>query len=229
MESSERQGRAAGARSTATLILSIAVVTGVLPASGDGGDDEAFLDRVRAAYADVRTLRADFVQVNDWEIITPDAAYEGWIYLTRDGRLRIEYTEPDGHVLVSDGVWVWTYVPESGQVIQSPVSRDQGSASRLFVDFLENRRVVGMARRDSVVEITLEPEEEMALRRLVVGVDPESGLGQTFAWTDREGNTARYAFRDFDTNVRLDPRLFEFVVPEGVELVRLDEGRYGAD
>ncbi len=193
-----------------------------VPAQADEKRDQEVVGRVREAYAKVHTLRASFVQVNNWEIVSPDAAYEGRIHLSRDGRIRIEYTEPDGHLLVSDGDWVWTYIPESGQVIQSPVTSDQGSAAKLFVDFLQDRRVVDVAWRDPIVEITLEPEEETSLRRLVVGVDAESGLGQTFAWTDREGNTAHYTFREFETNVRLDPQLFEFVIPEGVELVRLD-------
>ncbi len=200
-------------------LLQVAAVTVSCPAAEVA--DEALLQRVREAYADVRSLRASFVQHNEWEIMEPAESYAGKVYLTRGGLLRIEYVEPEGHLLVSDGTWVWTYVPESGQVIKSPVSADANSASRLFVDFLEGRRVVRIARVGSIAEITLAPEEGSALKSLVVGVDPETGLGQTFAWTDREGNTARYTFLDFETNAVLDPGLFHFEVPEGVEVVTM--------
>jgi outer membrane lipoprotein-sorting protein len=78
-----------------------------------------------------------------------------------------------------------------------------------------------VSRNGDLVEIGLEPEAELGLRSLTVFVDPATGLGRRFQWTDTEGNTATYAFRTARTNVPLSDGLFVFDTPSGVEVVEL--------
>jgi outer membrane lipoprotein carrier protein len=187
------------------------------------GSEAALLERVRTTTAALHNLTATFEQRNDWELMPPDAPYVGKLFAAVDGRLRIEYEEPAGHLLVSDGARVWTYIPETGQVIESRVAEGAETAARLFLDFLAGRRVAELRWHGETAELALEPEAPGVLKRLVVEVETRSGLGRRFAWTDREGNTATYRFLTVETNVDLDPSLFVFEPPDGVEVVRIDD------
>jgi outer membrane lipoprotein-sorting protein len=40
---------------------------------------------------------------------------------------------------------------------------------------------------------------------------------------ERAGNTSEFVFRNLQTNVKVDSKQFQFKIPKGVEVVRLDE------
>lgn len=197
-----------------------------LSASGARADgaawEAAVLARVQEAYAGLESLEASFVQENDWSIHEDVQSYRGRLYVVTDGRIRIEYDEPKGHLFVADGTWHWTYVPESGQVLQSPAAPTGAPLSRLFLDVLAGRRVSSVSRSGDLVALELEPEPELGLASLTVFVDEHTGLGRRFRWSDLEGNTATYVFEESRTNVPLADDLFVFEPPAGVEVVTLN-------
>lgn len=181
------------------------------------------LSTVREAYAAVETVRGTFTQTNDWGLLAEEETYRGSLYVRTDGRLRIEYTEPEGHLLVSDGASLWTYVPESGQAVRSSSATTGDALRRLFLDFLAGQRLVRVEVDGNEATLFLEPEDELALKELAVRVDRRTGLGLEYRWTDQEGNTARYVMTSMETNAHLDDSLFEFTPPSGVDVVVLDE------
>ena len=192
------------------------------PAVADPETDRVLAD-VRAAYETITTVRASFTQTNDWGLLAEEETYRGELCVTSDGRLRIEYVDPEGHLLVSDGTWLWTYIPESGQAVRAPARTTGDALRRLFLDFLAGQRLVDVQLDDTSATLTLEPEDELALRELAIRVDRRTGLGREYAWTDLEGNTARYVLTKMETNAALNDELFHFTPPSGVEVVELDE------
>jgi outer membrane lipoprotein carrier protein len=190
------------------------------PALSDVTDAE-LLERVRARYSSIETLQASFEQVNDWDLLGESATYRGELSVSTDGRVRIAYSEPEGHVFVADGEWLWTFVPESGQVLKSAPGEDRTELSRLFLDFLAGNRVLRIDRTSSEADLVLETDDTSSLRELVVTVDTESGLGTRFMWIDAEGNTARYRFDSTRINRPLAPDTFVFHPPDGVDVVEL--------
>lgn len=198
----------------------------VMFAGSARGDDAAWearvLARVQEAYETLVTLEATFEQENDWSFHEDAESYRGRLHVRTDGRLRIEYDEPKGHLFVADGQWHWTYVPESGQVLKSPAETTGAPLSRLFTDVLAGRRVASVSRAGDLVELELEPEPELGLSSLAVFVDERTGLGRRFRWTDVEGNTATYVFEEMRTNMPLADELFVFEPPKGVDVVTLN-------
>jgi len=204
------------------IVLGLAAGTAV-------GDDEVLdarsrnlVARVRAAYAGVSSLEALFDQTNEWELVEPRTPYRGRLYVEASGRLRLEYVEPQGHLLVADGEWVWTYVPESAQVVKSPAGAQGAIVARLFLDFLGGQRVQEVRWDGGDPEIVLDPDESLGLDELRVAVDGRSGIGRRFTWTDLEGNTSEYEIRESKLNVPLAEELFHFHPPEGVDVLELE-------
>ena len=99
------------------LSMSLMVATASMGAT-PALEDDAIVSRVREAYRAVRSLEASFQQRNDWDLMESETTYLGRLYVRDDGRVRIEYRVPEGHLFVADGTWLWTYVPESGQVLK---------------------------------------------------------------------------------------------------------------
>ena len=207
---------------TRPLAFAIALAIGAGSAAADPATDRLLAD-VRAAYESITTVRATFTQTNDWGLLADVETYRGELCVTSDGRLRIEYVEPKGHLLVSDGTWLWTYIPESGQAVRAAARTTGDALRRLFLDFLSGQRLVDVRLEESSATLILEPEDELALRELAIRVDRRTGLGREYAWTDLEGNTARYVLTSMETNASFDDELFEFTPPSGVEVVELDE------
>jgi outer membrane lipoprotein carrier protein len=181
----------------------------------------ALLQKVRSAYENIRSVEAEFDQTNNWELVEPAVPYHGRLYVEAGGRVRLEYEEPKGHVLVADGEWLWTYVPESAQVIKSRLGSQGGVVARLFLDFLAGQRVRAVSWLADHAEIVLEPDPVLGLHELRVEVDGQ-GIGRRFVWTDLEGNTSEYVIRDSRMNVALGDSLFRFDPPPGVDVVELD-------
>jgi outer membrane lipoprotein-sorting protein len=186
------------------------------------GSQDAFIEKVRERYSSVRSMAAAFTQENEWELLEPEAPYHGHITVLADGRVNLRYDEPEGHTLVADGEHFWTYVPETGQVIKTSIEEKRAAVTALFLDFLSGHRIRAATPATDTVEIDLEPDPTLGLRRLTVVVDRHTYLGTSFTWTDLEGNTARYDLEGARINVDPDPDLFIFVVPDGVEVVELD-------
>lgn len=205
--------------------LAIVLLATALPfaSARAGAMEDDVVATVRKAYSAVETVRGTFTQTNDWGILAEKETYRGSLYVSADGRLRIEYSEPEGHLLVSDGSWLWTYVPESGQAVRTSAATTGDALRRLFLDFLAGQRLVRVEIDGNDATLFLEPEDELALTELAVRVDRRTGLGKEYRWTDREGNTARYVMTSMETNARLDESLFKFTPPGGVDVVLLDE------
>ncbi len=234
---SRRDLRLSGAAVSAALLLVVGGPVAALAADGGGHGvsdaipagaadpdpvTDAFLDRVRDTYSDIRTLWAAFTQVNEWELLEASDPYRGELWVDAAGHVAIAYSEPPGHRLVSDGTWMWTYVPESGQVLKSRVDRQGDAVARLFLDFLAGHRVREVEWADEYVELTLEPEEDLGIRELRVEVDRPSALARRFVWTDWDGNVSDYRILRSTPNVTVEPDRFTFEPPDGVDVVEIE-------
>src|SRR5690606_31726843 len=97
------------ARSSLPLATLAALTACVLVATfpGRGSSQEpgavAVLAEIRARYGALRSLRARFEQRFHHRVHGRDTRWRGRIALARPGRVRIDYDEPRGRVVVSDG------------------------------------------------------------------------------------------------------------------------------
>ena len=72
--------------------------------------DRASIGHIENYLNGLKTVEARFVQISS----TGDFA-EGRLYISRPGRLRIEYDEPNPNLIVADGLWLIHYEKELRQ------------------------------------------------------------------------------------------------------------------
>lgn len=164
-------------------------------------------------------------------------------------RFRWEYLAPSVQQIVSDGRTVWVYLPENQQVIESPLPADGGDGVDDPLAFLTG--LGQLSKRFTVAWATPARDSEGHYRLLLTPRQPSAIVERLELVIDRavlasqdQGRKPIYpvkvatVFGPSDSrttitfgNVRLNQglpdSLFDFKVPEGVEVVRPDQQQFG--
>ena len=176
-------------------------------------------------YNRLGTLSIDFSQTMSFGGVSRPAE-RGTVLLYRPQRMRWDYREPKGKVLVGDGLRLYQYNPYTNQVrtilldesldMRAPVSFLLGSLdfSRQFknlrLETIDGKRaLVGEGRTGqeayTTVEFYFEPAQDYRLSAI-------RAHGQDESVTD-------FVFSNERINPRLDEKLFSFEPPAGAEIL----------
>ena len=148
----------------------------------------------------------------------------------------MEYTEPEKQLIVADGSRLWVYTPRLNQVIAGGMA---GGPSTPFL-FLAGKgdlrksfelkvEEYGLLPRPDAVwkagqphRLSLRPREAGAgFARMWLEVDPQSFQITGLEYADPLGNLSRMRFMQIREGGELPASLFQFQVPDGVEVLRL--------
>lgn len=202
---------------------------------GEAGppDGQELMRRAEAVYDTLRTLRARFHQSIEMRVFEPPREREGsgtW-YQEKPSLFRMDFSDPEGDLIVSDGRHLWLYYPSThpGQVIRSELgARGRGAAmadlqGRIF-RLARTRYDVRYAGRDTldgapVHRVELDPRAGDAdYRRVEVWLDAGSLLVRRLVFEDRGETVRTVTLDDIRTGLSLPDSLFRFRVPEGTEV-----------
>lgn len=197
------------------LLLGLALTTGAAVAAEPkavplSADDRADVARAEDYLNAITTLKARFLQTSPNGV-----SVEGDAYLSRPGRLRMQYDPPSPLLVVADGSFLIVHDRELGAPSYIPLG---STPAGMLVQ--PNLRLTGgsvtvtrVARLPGVVRISAVETE-----------DPSSGE-ITLVFSDRPFELRQWQVRDAQhqvttvslfesrTGVTLDPKLFKFVDP----------------
>src|SRR5213593_491698 len=102
-----------------------AVLLIVLTATGAPRAAESTASELAAAlqkkYDAVKDFSADFVHAYEGGVLRKQITERGKLLVKKPGKMRWEYTAPEAKLFVSDGVKLYSYIPQDRQVIVSSV------------------------------------------------------------------------------------------------------------
>ena len=190
------------------LFASLLMVTGLsLPASAAlGPDDRAQIARVEAYLDTLKSMQADFLQID-----SAGGIAEGEVYMRKPGRMRFEYKPPAQILVVADGLWLVFHDKELKETTRLPLS-----ATPVNVLLRENVKLSGD------VTVTKVEHEANTLRLTVVDTEnPDEGNIvlifsdnplQLRQWlvTDAQGNVTSISLGNMQKNIKLEGKLFTF-------------------
>jgi len=177
---------------------------------------QAFLDRVQ-------TFSADFSQQVFDENMQSIGRSSGKLYFSRPGRFRWDYGEPSPQEIVGDGKRVWFYDSELDQVTVKAFDKALGSTPALL---LTSRRPVALDFKlrdlggdDAGTWVELKPRTDNA-SFTTIRIGFNDAVLSRMELVDTFGQLTQLKFSVVQENPRLDPALFAFKPPAGVDIIQ---------
>jgi outer membrane lipoprotein carrier protein len=173
-------------------------------------------------FSDLRSLDADFEQL----VIDPRGRLlertQGSVQILRPGRFRWAYEAPYQQLIVTDGATLWVHDPDLEQVTVSELDTSVGNTPALLLSSerpLDELFFIGDPEPDGgLTWLLLEPrDEETSFTRIFLGFDADTL--SVMEIVDGFGQIVRIRFDDIRRNAPLDPGLFEFTPPPGVDVI----------
>ncbi len=188
----------------------------------------AFFDQVSLRYGEVEDYTASIT------ITREDTVSRGTIEYLLPNRIRIDFTEPEGQVLVSDGELLQVYIPQYNVVLQQPLRRRSDEslatlASEQGLNLL--RKNYSIAYLDSPSSVPLdEGSDEMVTKLRLNWRNSNEGYRQLILSVNQDliirriiGVTANYEevqfdFEDIVINMGIQEGRFEYDSPPSANL-----------
>ena len=190
------------------------------------------LSEIQSRYEKTSDFEANFIQEYIGKAMKQSNKGEGKVYFKKKGMMRWDYTVPN-QKLISDGHTLWYYQPEEKQVLVSDVSKvlkektplaflaGEGNLSRDF-NLLNLNESVSQKEDNYVVELA--PREPLAtLSKLILTVDKKTYIILQVDVVDGLGNVTRTRFIETRTNVGLSNSFFQFTIPPGTDVIKMEE------
>lgn len=172
--------------------------------------DRADIARAEDYLNSVTTLKARFLQISN-----NGGQAEGTAYLSRPGRMRLQYDPPNPMLVVADGTFLIVHDKDLGEPSYIPLgSTPAGVLVRDNVRLDgKDLTVTRVARQPGVLNISLVETDEPGQGELtLVFTDSPFALRQ-WRVVDAQGQTTTVSLYDAQTGMKLEPKLFEFKDP----------------
>jgi len=198
-------------------ILSLLLLTAVATSQAQ----ETPVERLKKALQAVTSLEAHFSQMTYDELGNVDHRGTGVFYLQKPGKFRWDYKEPFRQEVVTNGGKVWFYDADLEQVTVKKVDAAIGSTPALLltgeISVMDNFTLENQGDNEGMSWVRLVPKnEDSGFKHVTIGLEKDNIAGMELA--DNFGHLTRIYFQDIKTGVKIDPALFEFKAPKGVDV-----------
>ncbi|MFN0043892.1 MAG: LolA family protein [Alphaproteobacteria bacterium] len=171
--------------------------------------ERADVARIEAYLNGVRTMRARFSQFNN-----DGSGATGSIYVSRPGRMRVEYDPPTPVLIVATGIWLIYFDKQIGQVSHLPLNASPAAfLVRDSLQFTRDSVILGFEKGPGSLRLTIADKSDPGGGRITL-VFSDSPL-TLLKWTvvDAQGLMTNIALSDTAFGLPLAPQLFQFVDP----------------
>jgi outer membrane lipoprotein carrier protein len=190
----------------------------------------SILAEIQKRYESTNDIEANFLQEYIGKVMKQQMKQEGKVYFKKRGMMRWDYRTPN-QKFISDGLTLWYFQPEENQVFVSDVSKvikektplaflaGEGDLSRDFE--IANFNESASPKEENYVLELIPRESNAALSKLTLTVDKKSYYVVQVDVFDGLGNVTRTRFIDMKTNVGLPDSFFQFTIPPGTEVLKM--------
>jgi outer membrane lipoprotein carrier protein len=211
----------------AHLFTAIALCVAVsMTALAQSRSPDALARSLQQRYQGIKDFSADFVHSYRGGVLKTQTQERGKVSVKKPSRMRWTYTTPERKEFVSDGVKIYSYIPQDRQVIVSTVPPDnQATTPALFLagkgdiarDFSAS---YAQPTVPGTLALKLTPRRnEPDYEYLVVAVDPGTLQIRALTTRDHEGGESTLAFTNLKENQGISDKEFAFRIPKGVDVI----------
>lgn len=206
--------------------LALFVAVSVTTVAQSRPEPETLARSLQQRYQGIKDFSADFVHSYRGGVLKTQSQERGTVSVKKPSRMRWTYTTPEKKEFVSDGMKIYSYIPEDKQVIVSSVPADnQATTPALFLagkgdivrDFSASYAQTAVP---GTLALKLTPRKnEPDYEYLVVAVDPASLQIRALTTRDHEGGESTLVFTNLKENQGISDKVFAFRIPKGVDVI----------
>ena len=188
------------------------------------------LNRAETAYRGTETLIAEFTQTLENPMLGGSVVSTGMLFLAPPNRFAMRFTDPAGDRIVSDGTWMWIYLPSSvpNQVLRQPIPSRGAATPNLLAQFvdrpLEHYRAsyagVDSVAGELVDVVSLVPRrDDYQFTEAEVSISRATGLVRRLIVVEPAGQIRTIQFESLQQNAKIPDSEMEFIVPDGTRVI----------
>jgi outer membrane lipoprotein carrier protein len=213
--------------SVAALFVLMVTRTGAQRGAGAAAQDLA--QAVQRKYEAVKDWSADFSHTYRGGVLRKQIVERGRLLVKKPGKMRWQYAAPEQKLFVSDGVKMYSYLPQDKQVIVSsiPAGDDATTPAMLLAgkgnlvrDF--STSIVELPQGAPAAATALKLVPKSAQREydwLILEVDNRTLQLVGLVTVDSQGGESSFSFSNLKENAGVADKEFAFASPRGVDVV----------
>lgn len=189
---------------------------------------DQILDEVEKVYT-AAGFSADFIQVSTIKAMEITDSASGKLSMKYPGKMRWIYQTPEEQIIVSDGEHLWIYRPQDNQVLRGQAATffGDGKGAGFLSDIRKIRDDFSITLEDirfgefySLVMVPRQKTWDLVRINLLVSKQ-NYRITQVYTYNAYEDVT-RIEFSNLVFNGAMEPSLFEFKMPDNVDILELD-------
>ena len=178
------------------------------PAPG-AGPHQAELAQIESYLNGITTAQSEFVMAS------PDGQQtRGAFYLSRPGKLRFDYSEPKGNLLIADGDYIVFWDAKAKQASNEPISATPAAfLLKPHISLGDGLKVTNFEHAAGVIRVTVVEAKDPGAGSvtIVLGDQPMELRGWNLS--DPQGGQTQVTFTGWKFGASLEPGLFKFQDP----------------
>ena len=156
----------------------------------------------------------------------------GTVIVKRPGMMRWEYETPERQIIITDSEQLWIYRPDENQVMvgKAPSFFKDGKGAGFLSDMklLREKFEISRAKKkmggEENYHLKLIPKDEnIDLKEIYLSVDPRTYIIETIVTYNIYDDETQIRLTDYDFDVIPDDQAFRFIIPDGVDVLKLEE------
>jgi len=164
------------------------------------------IERINAYLNEIKTLRADFLQV-----ATNGEIASGKLYMSRPGKIRFEYKPPSPILILSDGTFL-IYIDKHLEgmthffLSNSPIS----FLVKKSVRITDDTEIISFSQKANIIRIKLAKLNQIDNGTITLNFTNQPFNLRKWVVADPQGVETTVILSNMEKNITLNPKLFEF-------------------
>jgi outer membrane lipoprotein carrier protein len=216
-------------RAAAFALVACAALGGQLVARAADSTAPELAAALQRKYDGIKDFSADFTHAYEGGVLHKQITERGHLLVKKPGKMRWDYLAPETKQFVSDGVKMYSYIPQDKQVIVASVPPDEeaptptlflagkGNLTRDFTPSLVDAPA-GMPVGSRALKLVPKAKQR-DYDWLVLVLDPGSLAIRGLLTVDAQGGKSTFSFTNLKENIGLADKEFAFKIPRGVDVV----------
>jgi outer membrane lipoprotein carrier protein len=212
-------------------LIAALVLAWCVPVYAEEGVNDV-INKLQAKYDQTNDFSALFTQETVSRNIGASTVINGKVYIKKPGMMKWEYTDPKKQQIIGDGQTIWVYLPEEKQV--KIFKAAEAFENLPFLDFLFGKGkitddftpsfdVLDKEQAKLYYLIVLTPKKkDTTIDRILILVSRNDYMIYQINLYNVLGSVTRIAFKDLAVNSGLKDSMFHFIVPSGVETIKIE-------